>query len=217
LDGRQFDSLTRTLAERTSRRGLIWKGAALGGALASLAGISSASAARRGGGGSSTSICAPIGGGSYARTTVPTVLLQTYLNQGYILSDCCAHAECGSSNACVEAFCDFGVGACSVTTFDGNACERPGCVSGTCSGGYCADPAPYICGGDGTCNVCTYDSCSHRCNCSVRPCYTDDYECMDAYCSPSAGGCVSEPINEGEMCATHGVEGICTAGYCTSA
>ncbi len=79
------------------------------GVAGSLATIDSASAARRGGNGVSA-ICRPDGGGGYYRDTVPTINLQAALNAGAIVSDCCANAECGTSSACVQAYCDFGVG-----------------------------------------------------------------------------------------------------------
>lgn len=216
MDGRQFDSLTRAFAGNVSRRGLLLRGAVLAGVGASLGKLDSTSAARRGGNGVS-SICRPNGSGGYYRDSVPTLQLQSALNAGAIISDCCAHAECGTSTECSSAFCDFGAGACSVSNLDGNSCTRPGCVNGVCSAGACANPQPYFCPGDGVCNICTYDSCSHTCDCSIKTCYTDDYQCMDSYCSTSAGGCVTEPYNEGATCDTFGVGGICTLGHCTSA
>ncbi len=185
------------------------------GTAGSLATINSASAARRGSNGISQ-ICRPDGAGGYYRDTVATIQLQSALDAGAIVSDCCADAECGESNACIESFCDFGAGACAITNLDGNSCERPGCANGVCSGGACADPRPYSCG-DGVCNICSYDSCSHTCDCYIETCYTDDYQCMDAYCSTEVGGCVTEPMNDGGACDTFGVEGICTLGYCTAA
>lgn len=216
MDGRQFDSLTRALADTTSRRRLLWRGMAITGAVASLTRIDSASAARRGQNGVSA-ICRPDGAGGYYRDTVSTLNLQAALNAGAIESDCCAHAECGTSTECVNAYCDFGVGSCVVSNLDGNVCTRPGCANGVCSGGGCADPAPYLCAGDGVCNTCTYDACAHHCDCHVRACYSDDHQCSTVYCSPSAGGCVSNPVNEGGACDTFGFEGVCAAGYCTAA
>ncbi len=214
MNSRQFDSLTRAMAGKTSRRDVLWRGAAMVGAAGSLATIDSASAARRGSNGVSQ-ICRPDGAGGFYRDTVATIQLQSALNAGAIISNCCAHAECGASTECVEAYCDFGAGACSVSHLNGNSCERPGCTNGICSGGSCADPQPYLCG-DGVCNVCTYDSCSHTCDCWIKTCYTDDYQCMDVYCSTETGGCVTEPQNESGACDTNGVEGICTLGYCTA-
>ena len=215
MDGRQFDALTRAFAGNSSRRKFLLRGAALAGVGGSLASFDSASAARRGQNGISA-ICRPDGAGGYYRDTVPTITLQAALNAGAIVSACCAHAECGTSTECVSATCDFGAGACSVSNLNGNACTRPGCVNGICLGGSCSNPVPHLCG-DGVCNTCTYDSCSHTCDCDIKVCYTDDYQCMDAYCSTAAGGCVSEPVNEGGGCDTFGVEGICTLGYCTTA
>ncbi len=214
MDGRQFDALTRAFAGKESRRRFLFRSAVATGVAGSLAGFDSASAARRGNNGVS-SICRPDGAGGYYRDSVPTVSLQAALNAGAIISDCCAHAECGTSGECVNAVCDFGAGACSVTHLNGNTCTRPGCVDGACSGGACADPIPHICG-DGVCNTCSYDSCSHTCDCDILVCYTEDYQCMDAYCSSDDGGCVSYPINEGGACDTFGVAGVCTLGFCTS-
>ena len=216
MDGRQFDALTRAFAGKTSRRGFLLRGAVLTGVADSLVRFESASAARRGYSGTS-SICRPDGSGGYYRDTVPTINLQAALNAGAVVSDCCTHAECGSSTECVSAVCDVGAGACSVTHLNGNSCARPGCANGVCSAGACADPTPYFCPGDGVCNICAYDSCAHTCDCNVTPCYTEDYQCMDAYCSSGDGGCVTEPINEGGACDTFGVEGICTSGFCTTA
>lgn len=103
-----------------------------------------------------------------------------------------------------------------MTHLDGNACTRPGCADGVCSAGVCADPTPYYCGGDGVCNICTYDACAHTCDCHVETCYTPDWQCMDAYCSATAGGCVLEPYNEGQPCNTFGFDGVCVLGYCTA-
>lgn len=216
MDGRQFDSLTRSLAESTSRRKFLGRGAVLAGVATALTRLDSASAARRGQNGIS-SICRPDGAGGYYRDTVATIRLQAALNAGAIQSDCCAHAECGASTECANAYCDFGAGACAVSNLDGAACTRPGCANGVCSGGGCADPAPYLCAGDGVCNICTYDSCAHHCDCWIRPCSTDDHQCSSVYCSPAAGGCVSNPVNEGVACDTFGFEGICTTGYCSAA
>lgn len=217
MDGNQFDSITRSFAGRSTRRLLLGRGAALAGALGGLAMVDSASAARRGNSGGSTAICAPNGSGGYTRTSVPTLFLNVYLNSGYILSDCCAHAECGESNGCMDAYCDFGSGSCAVSYSDGSSCERGGCAPGTCSGGVCYDPTPMLCGGDGYCNDCVYDACSHYCECYVQPCYTDDWQCQSSDCDPSQGACINTPINEGSTCDTFGVEGVCTMGYCTSA
>ena len=158
----------------------------------------------------------PDGAGGYYRDSISTLLLQSALNAGAIISDCCAHAECGTSNGCMESFCDFGAGACAVAMYDGAACARSGCVDGICSGGACADLTSQGCVGDGFCTSCTYDSCTHSCDCSaIHTCYTEDYQCMDAYCDPGQGGCVTVPLNEGAACNTFGVNGLCTNGYCT--
>jgi hypothetical protein len=216
MDGRQFDSIARTLAGRTSRRKLLWRGAAAGGVLGSLTAFEPASAARRGGGGSTTLVCTPDGAGGYYRNSVPTLLLQTHLNSGSIISACCAHAECGESNGCVNAFCDFGGGSCVVDYFDGSPCARSGCADGFCFGGVCNDPPGRSCAGDGFCNSCFYNTCGDYCECTVRACYTDDYQCMDAYCDPGLAACVTAPINEGSPCNTTGVNGTCQLGYCTA-
>lgn len=217
MDGRQFDALTRSFAGRTNRRLLLQRGAALTGAIGALGAIESTSAARRGDTGGSTPICAPNGAGGYNRTSVPTLLLQTYLNSGYIISNCCAHAECGESNGCMSAFCDFNAGACSVTYANGSPCARAGCVDGYCSNGACMDPTPMSCHGDGVCNTCTYDACNHHCDCNVQPCYPQDWQCSDAYCDPGQAACVNVPINEESTCDTNGVQGTCVMGFCTAA
>lgn len=213
MDSRQFDSLTRVIATGSTRRTFIWRGAAVLGIAGSLSRFESASAARRGSN-VVTAICRPDGAGGYYRDSVQTVVLQAALNSGAIISDCCAHAECGVSNGCMDAYCDFAAGACSISMYNGAACARPGCADGYCSGGVCNDPLRPLCGAS-VCNNCTYDSCAHECNCVVKACYTDDYQCMDAYCDPAQGGCVTEPLNEGAFCNTNGVEGICALGYCT--
>lgn len=216
MDGRQFDSLTRGFASKTSRRRFLGRGAALAGGAAALTQLDSAGAARRGENGIS-SICRPDGAGGYYRDSVATRNLQSALNAGAIVSDCCAHAECGTSTECVSAYCDYSAGACSVSNLNGNACTRPGCANGTCSGGVCTAPYPYYCPGNGVCNVCSYDSCSHTCDCEIKACYVDDWQCSDAYCDASAGGCVNVPVNEGGTCDTWGFPGICLSGYCTAA
>lgn len=215
MDGRQFDSLTRAFAERASRRWLLKRGAVLGAGAVALAGVDSTSAARRGSNGIS-SICRPDGAGGYYRDTVPTIQLQAALNDGAIISDCCAHAECGSSSECSNVYCDFAAGACAVDNLDGYSCARPGCANGRCLEGACVDPIPYYCPGDGVCNICSYDACAHSCDCWVRPCYVNDYQCEDTYCDAAQGGCVVYPVNEGGACDTYGIEGVCIAGLCTS-
>jgi hypothetical protein len=217
MDGQQFDAFTRAFAGRVNRRLLLQRGAALTGAIGALGLAHPASAARRGDTGGSTSICAPDGGGGYYRTSVPTVLLQTYLNSGYIVSSCCAHAECGETNDCMSAYCDLGAGACSVSYANGAACARPGCTDGYCSAGLCQDPTPMVCAGDGYCNDCVYDACNHHCDCQVQPCYAQDWQCSDSYCDPSQAACVSVPLNEGSPCDTNGVAGTCVMGFCTTA
>jgi hypothetical protein len=217
MDGQRFDSITRAFAGRSDRRTLLGRGAALTSALGALAIVDSASAARRGSSGGSTAICSPDGAGGYYRTSVPTIALNTYLNSGSIISNCCAHAECGASNGCMTAICDFGAGACAVSYANGAACERPGCSDGFCSGGACVDPTPMTCAGDGFCNDCFYDACAHQCECDVQPCYVDDWQCQDAYCDPGQAACVLVPLNEGSTCDTFGVVGTCVMGYCTAA
>lgn len=217
MDDHRFDAWTRAWAGALDRRTLVRRSAAVGALIAGLSAVHPSSAARRGGSGGMTSICSPDGSGGYYRNSVPTVLLATHLAGGAIISDCCTHAECGPTNSCQTAVCNFTAGACNVTYNDGASCPRSGCAPGVCSAGACANPTPYTCGGDGVCNICTYDACAHTCNCWVRPCYTDDYQCMDAYCDTGSGGCVNEPLNEGGYCNTNGVDGTCVMGYCTEA
>src|SRR3954470_10833424 len=100
MDGQRFDPITRAFAGRIDRRTLLGRSAALTGTVGALAMVDSASAARHGSTGGSTSICSPNGAGGYYRTSVPTIVLNTYLNSGSIISDCCAHAECGETNGC---------------------------------------------------------------------------------------------------------------------
>lgn len=217
MDGRQFDSLTRAFAGQSTRRLLLRRGAALSGAIASLAAVGSTSAARRGGNNGSTSICSPDGLGGYYRTSVPTILLSTYLNSGSIISDCCSHADCGPTNGCITSTCDFQAGSCSVTSFNGATCARAGCADGVCIDGVCSDPTPMYCAGDGYCNSCVYDACNHHCDCHVKPCYPEDWQCQDAWCDPGQAACVLDPINDGSPCDTFGQPGVCVNGYCTSA
>lgn len=215
MDGRQFDALTRAFVGNSTRRRLLGRGAALTGALGSLATFGSASAARRGTSGT-TSICSPDGSGGYFRTSVPNVLLPVYLNQGAIISDCCADADCGGSDSCSSSYCDFDAGACSVAYANGALCARPGCADGYCSGGLCVDPEPRTCLGDGFCNICQHDVCNDYCDCFVMPCYPDDWQCQDARCDPGQAACVLDPINEGGYCNTFGLDGVCMMGYCIS-
>ena len=216
MDGRQFDALTRAFAGESSRRHFLRRGVALTGAFGALASIGSASAARRGTT-SDTSVCNPDGAGGYYRTSVPTIMLNLYLNNGAIISDCCGDFDCAPSNeVCSSSYCDFNAGACSVAYNNGAPCERPGCADGFCSDGACADPTPMYCAGDGYCNICTYDACNHYCDCYVKPCYPDDWQCQDVYCDPAQAACVGEPINEGAPCDTFGFAGVCVLGYCTA-
>ncbi|MCA9858964.1 MAG: hypothetical protein KC438_04540, partial [Thermomicrobiales bacterium] len=198
-----------------TRRTVLRKGALLTGALGAFGFVDSAGAARRGSG-AFTSICRPDGAGGYYPDSVSTVLLQSALNSGAIVSDCCSDAACGETNGCMSAYCDFDAGACAVSYANGASCERPGCADGYCSDGVCLDPTPYVCTGDGVCNICTYDACAHHCDCWIRPCSVDDYQCARAYCSPGDGGCVQEPMNEGGYCDTFGVAGTCILGLCVS-
>lgn len=216
VDGQRFDALARAFAGQSTRRRFLWRGAALTGAVGSLARIGSADAARRGTSGN-TSICSPDGSGGYYRISVPSVLLGMYLNNGSIISDCCGDYECEASNSvCSASYCDLGAGACAVAFTNGVACERPGCADGYCSDGVCADPPPMSCAGDGYCNSCVYDACNHHCDCYVKPCYSDDWQCQDTYCDPAQQACIGEPINEGLPCNTFGFDGVCTLGYCTA-
>lgn len=217
MDGGQFDSITRSFAGLSTRRLLLGRGAALAGVLGALGVVDSASAARRGSTGASTSICAPNGAGGYTRTSVPTIALSVYLNNGYIISNCCANAECGASSSCMSAYCDLNAGACAVQSLDGYACERPGCIDGYCANGVCHDPEPDYPIESDYCKTCTWDACIDHWYCSLRPCSNFDYQCTDAYCDPAQEACIFEPINEGSACNTNGVNGICVGGYCTVA
>lgn len=217
MDGQRFDALARVFAANGSRRTLLKRAAIAGGLTGALGMAHPAGAARRGSPGGNTAICNPNGAGGYNRITVSTVLLNGYLNNGAIISDCCSHEECGESNACMNAYCNFQAGACAVDYYDGSPCSRGGCSDGFCSGGACYDPAPRSCSGDGFCNQCSYDSCLDRCDCYVQPCYVDDYQCMMAWCDPDLASCMTEPINEGSPCNTFGVDGTCVLGYCTAA
>lgn len=207
MDGKKFDSLTRSLAEGRSRRSFLRGVAgALGGGVVALLGRKETEAAW------STLVCLPDGSGGYIQRLVPTAAVTFYIHYyGAVLPEngfCPCEPACGENEICDQGACVCRAGfspcgdggACLVD--DGGACDSNSqCCSGVCDDlqgpGHCVTP-----GGLGT-------SCETVLECE------DGLECCSGVCKWTLGvGCeASEDCCSGacaDVCVTPGGEGsIC--------
>lgn len=197
MDGRKFDDLARSFADRTDRRRFLRHGvvAAMAGALVS---STNASAARRGKP-PTTTICKPDGAGGYTRVTIETGLLPAHLATGSVVDNgCCSGLDCTSGTTCADASCDVFTGQCiAVPTADGTECTPDGPINlcrtpYTCQAGVCAE-------GIGTTCASVAGGCTQLIG-----------------CNPSTGQCEYGPRPDGSSCnrGTDCVRGTCSAGVC---
>ncbi len=122
---------------------------------------------------------------------------------------CVVSAPCAAPGVCQQGSCEAVAAMCE----DGNPCTQDLCEEGEClhlaTEGPCDDGDPCSEG----------ESCSGELSCEGGiPVNCDDGNpCTADSCDPSYGGCVSNPIAEGETCLTKNLclgPGICVDGLC---
>ncbi len=198
MDGRKFDDLARSLAQRTSRRRFLAKGTALATIAGGLIQASPAEAARRGKP-PTTAICTPDGAGGYTRIVVQNVVLSAHLAAGAVLDNgCCSENDCLAGSGCMEGVCDVQTGACSVVPIaDDTPCTSNGPIDlcrspSTCQAGVCSEGMALLC-----------PEIAGGCQ-------------MNLGCNPTTGLCETGPVPNGSSCLRGPgcANGTCLDGVC---
>lgn len=197
MDGRKFDDLARAFASSTNRRRFLRRGTVAVAAAGGLSRVVPTEAARRGYSGK-TALCKPDGGGGYARVLVSNVLLDAYLDSGYLLDyGCCADTDCSGSDNCSTSTCDLTTGACQSIPLPNDTPCTPGGNADLCLG-------PYTCQG----GVCS-EGPGIFCPSFPGPCI------QFQGCNRATGQCETILTPDGLPCPRSGcADGTCSSGTC---
>jgi hypothetical protein len=222
MDERSFDDLTRNVANRMSRRGVL---RGLIGGAAALAGLKATNTIAA----DKTTIChfPPENPANVQIISVGNPSLPDHFAHGdMVYGECCFASECapviGECSVLVGCLADVGSPSSCVYSDDPAACGGGNVCDGqlTCSNGACVPGEPLDCSGIG--DQCNAGRCDPDIGCYLEP-LGSETSCNNGTGTCSGGSCIqtcqatfscdcSDANNDGLGC--NDGEGTCAGGVC---